>query len=156
MQINQDFSTTKIMRCFFLIGNCLVMVILCKYHPLIFNFYYIFIILIYGPLIMNRGEDGIHRAWFFTLTLPSLFYVLTESWWGYLLQVVFHMTYVNTIYQPMMDKSLLFLTPGEFNRLLTHSTNASLIFHVTITLITHYFMRKSYQKIFGDHSKEKR
>jgi len=136
---------------FFTIGSiCFVFVSLrlsCIYHPYIFKVYYNIYGALYGPLLVHTHEAGIFRGWIGIQSYPIFILFCTGDTWQFLIQSAIQITYLNTIYQPLMMKAVTFQSPEGFLRHLTASSTSLFLLVVVIVFCSHLSLQNAYEKI---------
>ena len=134
-------------RYFAILTICTALILSCRYHPAVLTVFLSFFCAIYGPSIMNIGEEGIHRAIAVVMNLPLFLYLSTGSMWGFLCQAYLQLIYANSLYKATLHTHLIYATPESFVKSLTYSTSLSTIFNMALTMLIHFSMQQAYKRI---------
>lgn len=135
---------------FTLISMLLVLIFLrlsSIFHPYIFKIFYHVYMAIYGPILVYNHENGIFRAWIGVQSYSIFLLFCTANTWQFIIQSALQITFLNTIYQPLMLKAVAYLTPEDFVKHLTASSNALFFLVVVIVFCSHSSLQTAYEKI---------
>ena len=109
-----------------------------RFHPEVFNILYNLIAALYGPYIAYTQKQGIQAAWFGVQTFPYLVYLVTGSYWHFIVQNLFQILYLGTIYPTLMEREIDFSSAREFVQGFSHI----IILKILINLIVFTVVRK--------------
>lgn len=126
---------------------CAYAILSCRYHPKLLAVFYNIFMATLGPNLMNMGVNGIHRGWAGVQTYPILVLLVTGSLWHFLLQAIFQLVFVNTIYQSAMVNSVAILSPEDFTRSISGALNGLGFINIVSVTCIQIFLQNAYKKI---------
>ena len=136
-----------------LVGLAILIIILIsfRFHPEIFNVFFNFLVSLYGPYLAYTQQGGIQASWIGIQTFPYLVYLVTGSYWHFIVQNSFQILYLNTIYKVPMERELDFSSPRDFVNNFSHALLTKVIIYSIIFSIARYYGQR-----FNYKTKEKK
>lgn len=118
-----------------------------KFHPQVFKLSYNIAIGLFGPLQLWYNEEGSHRAWMGGLIYPTAILFFTGSVWYFIMQALFQLICIHTMYQQRMFKSVEYMSPDSFMKSLTQASTTWAIMNVLIVLCIYLTLKDAYDRI---------
>ena len=147
--VNDTSLTTGLFRVFVCFAVNFFLYLSSRYHPQIFKVMFLINCTMYGPLVMNAGEDGVHSAWAMSTAIPVIFYILMGDFKQFLLQIFLQAAFVNSVFSYRMEEAVLHMTPSEFVQALNQSSNQVFATNFVIVLLMNYQITKTTQRVMN-------
>jgi len=125
-----------------------------RYHPEYFRGFLNFVNIIFGILLANRDDEGLHGAWMCASNFPMIIYVSTGSLWHFAINMSVQIFCVNFVFQTPMKRSMTFVDPERFVKNLTYQTNQTLFYSIAFTLFTHTLMQEAFREANYEEKKK--
>ena len=118
-----------------------------RFHPQIFKLSYNVAIGLFGLLQLYYNEEGSHRTWIGGLIYPTAILFFTGSVWHFIMQALFQLICIHTMYQQRMFRSVEYLSPDDFMKSLTQASTTWAIMNVLIVLCIYLTLKDAYDRI---------
>ena len=132
---------------------CLTLLISCRFHPQIFKLLFNLLIAAYGLFLTRHGNEGIHGAWLAAQTYPTVVYLVTGSIWHFVINVCLQTIFLNTLYQDLIERSLMNMSPDDFIRSLTHHSHQTIMYNFTFIVLINRVFQKSREYLIQNEKK---
>ena len=132
---------------------CLTLLISCRFHPQIFKLLFNLLVAAYGLFLTRHGNEGIHGAWLAAQTYPTAVYLITGSIWHFTINVGLQTIFLNTLYQDLIERSLMNMSPDDFIRSLTHHSHQTIMYNLTFIVLIHRVFQKSQEYLILNEKK---
>jgi len=125
-----------------------------RFHPEYFRGFVNFVNIVFGILLANRDDEGLHGAWVCASNFPMIIYVATGSLWHFAVNMSIQVFCVNYAFQAPMKRSLTFIEPESFVKNLTYQTNQTMFYSIAFTLFTHTLMQEAFREANYEEKKK--
>ena len=126
-----------------------------RHHPEVFRIVYNMINITYTLLLTLHDDQEVHGGWAASQVFPGIVYLFTGSIWHFVFNMIVQITFVNTIFQEPIKRTIMDMTPDAFMESLTYHLHQTIIYSVIFTVLTHSMLQNAYhQASVADKKKE--
>ena len=119
----------------------------CRYHPRIFHVYINLVYASYGFIIIHFSNEGIFSAWGMAAIMPMFVYILTGSFFFFVLQSFIQMLYLNTLYVYPMEQAVRYEDPEIFTQNLKAAFQLLSSYNILTVWQTFYLLKLAHKRI---------
>ena len=126
-----------------------ILLLSCRFHPEIFNIFYMLLCAAYGPLVMKFDKEGLYSAFISASLLPMFQYTFLGSLSYFIIQSFIQLIFIHTIYYHPMKDAVNYAVPEDFTLSLQRAIGVTFVINGAVVFIMHLALSRANRRILA-------